>query len=474
MINLHFSLLPRWRGAAPVERAILAGDTETGVCVMTLEEGLDTGPVHARRVVPSAPTRPPTSCGGAGGTGHRAAGGPAADGLSPAVPQEGEATYAAKIDPRSCTSTGPSRRSRSTGWCASGGRGPPSGASASGCSGRLVGGPAGPASSMVVVGRGRSLELVEVQPEGRDPMPAFAWVNGARPRARRTVGVDCDPGAVQPEGRGTAQAAAACSATVPVRPPAKRAPPTRDPVTDRSKPAGRATGIGEAGTGRGNAAARRRRQPARSPAAARRWPSRHCRGRWHSGAGSRANVVVPHLLGASGLARRTGRLSTELVYGTVRMQRACDWLVDRHVRRPIDAPARAALRLGVYQLAFLPRRPHAAVSATVDEVAGTRARGLVNAMLRRVADDVRPAWRGRPTPPGSAIPTGSSGGCPRRSAPTCVAALAQMNRRPLTHRADGYMQDLASQWVAAAVGAGPGERVADLCAAPGGKATFLA
>jgi methionyl-tRNA formyltransferase len=52
MLNLHFSLLPRWRGAAPVERAILAGDPQTGVCVMGVEEGLDTGPVYARRVVP--------------------------------------------------------------------------------------------------------------------------------------------------------------------------------------------------------------------------------------------------------------------------------------------------------------------------------------------------------------------------------------------------------------------------------------
>lgn len=46
MLNLHFSLLPRWRGAAPVERAILAGDERTGVCLMRLEEGLDTGPVY--------------------------------------------------------------------------------------------------------------------------------------------------------------------------------------------------------------------------------------------------------------------------------------------------------------------------------------------------------------------------------------------------------------------------------------------
>jgi methionyl-tRNA formyltransferase len=52
MLNLHFSLLPRWRGAAPVERAMLAGDSETGVCVMGVEEGLDTGPVYAMRTVP--------------------------------------------------------------------------------------------------------------------------------------------------------------------------------------------------------------------------------------------------------------------------------------------------------------------------------------------------------------------------------------------------------------------------------------
>ena len=52
MVNLHFSLLPRWRGAAPVERALLAGDQVTGVCVMAVEEGLDTGGVYARREVP--------------------------------------------------------------------------------------------------------------------------------------------------------------------------------------------------------------------------------------------------------------------------------------------------------------------------------------------------------------------------------------------------------------------------------------
>lgn len=50
-VNLHASLLPRWRGAAPIQRAILAGDTESGVCLMGMEEGLDTGPVYARAPV---------------------------------------------------------------------------------------------------------------------------------------------------------------------------------------------------------------------------------------------------------------------------------------------------------------------------------------------------------------------------------------------------------------------------------------
>jgi len=53
-INVHASLLPRWRGAAPIQRAIAAGDTESGVCIMQMDEGLDTGPVWLRRAVPLA------------------------------------------------------------------------------------------------------------------------------------------------------------------------------------------------------------------------------------------------------------------------------------------------------------------------------------------------------------------------------------------------------------------------------------
>ncbi len=50
-LNIHASLLPRWRGAAPIQRAIIAGDKETGVCLMKMEAGLDTGPVYSRKTV---------------------------------------------------------------------------------------------------------------------------------------------------------------------------------------------------------------------------------------------------------------------------------------------------------------------------------------------------------------------------------------------------------------------------------------
>jgi methionyl-tRNA formyltransferase len=54
-LNLHGSLLPRWRGAAPIQRAVMAGDRQTGVMVMQMEEGLDTGPVAVGEVIPIGP-----------------------------------------------------------------------------------------------------------------------------------------------------------------------------------------------------------------------------------------------------------------------------------------------------------------------------------------------------------------------------------------------------------------------------------
>ncbi|HXY46205.1 MAG TPA: methionyl-tRNA formyltransferase [Acidimicrobiales bacterium] len=101
MVNVHFSLLPRWRGAAPVERAILAGDERTGVCLMRLEEGLDTGPVYACAETDIGPRetvsvlRLRLSRLGAELLVSRLAGG--VHTLGQPAPQVGEATYAAKI-----------------------------------------------------------------------------------------------------------------------------------------------------------------------------------------------------------------------------------------------------------------------------------------------------------------------------------------------------------------------------------------
>jgi methionyl-tRNA formyltransferase len=100
-LNIHASLLPRWRGAAPIHRAVMAGDAETGVCIMRMEEGLDTGPVYLRAAVPIGPQDT------TGALHDRLAALGARlvvealarlPGLSPEPQPEAGATYAAKID----------------------------------------------------------------------------------------------------------------------------------------------------------------------------------------------------------------------------------------------------------------------------------------------------------------------------------------------------------------------------------------
>lgn len=188
--------------------------------------------------------------------------------------------------------------------------------------------------------------------------------------------------------------------------------------------------------------------------------------------GAYANLLLPEMLSRTGLEARDRHFATELVYGTTRMRRACDLLVDRFLTRDLDVRVRNALRLGAYQLHFLQMPPHAAVGETVG-VAPKPARGLVNAVLRRVADNPV-TW------PDDATRLSYPDWIVERliadlGHEDALAALEVMNAAPpVTERADGYVQDLASQWVAEAVGAQPGERVADLCAAPGGKATALA
>ncbi|MBO0748367.1 MAG: hypothetical protein J2O47_08445, partial [Acidimicrobiaceae bacterium] len=192
--------------------------------------------------------------------------------------------------------------------------------------------------------------------------------------------------------------------------------------------------------------------------------------------GGRANVVVPEALGRSRLDSRDRGLATELVYGTTRMRRACDWLVDRHLRGRSDPDVRAALRLGAYQLAWLRVPAHAAVSATVDEVRGP-GKSVVNAVLRRVAADLargRPRW---PDPPTElSYPDWIVARLAADLGPEPARAALEVMNSPgvVTTREDGYVQDPSSQMVAAQVAASPGERVLDLCAAPGGKATGMA
>jgi methionyl-tRNA formyltransferase len=186
MVNLHFSLLPRWRGAAPVERAVLAGDPTTGVCLMAVEHGLDTGGVYRRAEVPIGP-------------------GDTVDGLrlelvergvellldafrhgfGPAEPQRGEPTYAAKLTAAEleldwgAPAVVLDRVVRTGGaWTTL--RGARCKVLAASPVAAPVGlGPGELAGTVVGTGAG-ALELHEVQPEGRRRQLAAEWVRGAR------------------------------------------------------------------------------------------------------------------------------------------------------------------------------------------------------------------------------------------------------------------------------------------------------
>jgi methionyl-tRNA formyltransferase len=168
MVNLHFSLLPRWRGAAPVERALLAGDDVTGVCVMAVEEGLDTGGVYARAEVPIGPTTTADELRSElVEAGTRLLVDTLERGLGEATPQVGEPVYAAKIDPAELRID----------WSS----------------------PAAVTDRLVRLGGGwttfrgarvkiHAADLVDdaliptvVQPEGKPRMAYDAWRNGARP-----------------------------------------------------------------------------------------------------------------------------------------------------------------------------------------------------------------------------------------------------------------------------------------------------
>jgi len=200
MVNLHFSLLPRWRGAAPVERAILAGDHETGVCVMRVEAGLDSGPVYARRVVPvddevDLPTlRSELVDVGSALLVETLAGGVA--GLPAPEPQQGEPTIAAKVanadlhlqwEEPAAQLHRVVRLGRA--WTTFRGRRlgilkshVVADAVGQGLPGTLI-------RASVVTGQG-ALSLLVVQPESRSPMSAEDWLRGIRPTESERLGSD--------------------------------------------------------------------------------------------------------------------------------------------------------------------------------------------------------------------------------------------------------------------------------------------
>lgn len=180
MVNLHFSLLPRWRGAAPVERALLAGDEVTGVAVMEVAEGLDTGGIYAER---SVPIRSDDTADDLRRrlveVGSELLVETLSAGLGEPRRQSGEVTYAEKIQAAELeidwtrTSAEIDRLVRLGGaWTLFRGK-------------RLkVWAVTGPTDGPTVATGDGSLVLVEVQPEGKAKMAADAWANGAQPRAQ--------------------------------------------------------------------------------------------------------------------------------------------------------------------------------------------------------------------------------------------------------------------------------------------------
>ena len=193
MVNLHFSLLPRWRGAAPVERAILAGDDRTGVCVMEVAEGLDTGDVYAMRSLEIGPAETAEELRARlveVGTDLlvEALG----EGLTHREPQSDDGvTYAAKLSPADLElhwdlpAEHVLRTVRVGGaWTTwRGARFKVHSASVSGSAEAAA--PGTFVDPVTVACASGAVVLQVVQPEGKARMDATAWANGARPTGER-------------------------------------------------------------------------------------------------------------------------------------------------------------------------------------------------------------------------------------------------------------------------------------------------
>ncbi len=195
MVNLHFSLLPRWRGAAPVERALLAGDPTTGVCLMELAEGLDTGGVHARV---EEPIRSSDTADGLrerlAVIGARLLVDSLERGLSAPVAQEGTVTHAHKLhrEDRRLDWDRPAadlERLVRVGGAWTTFRGEDLKVWRAAVVDEAVSAASGTMSGDQVATGGGALRLLEVQPASRSRMEASAWLGGARPVADERLGL---------------------------------------------------------------------------------------------------------------------------------------------------------------------------------------------------------------------------------------------------------------------------------------------
>lgn len=191
--------------------------------------------------------------------------------------------------------------------------------------------------------------------------------------------------------------------------------------------------------------------------------------------GAYANLVLGPALDRSDLDRRDRAFVTQLVHGTTRMRRSCDYLIDRFARREIEPKIRTILRMGAYQIHYLNTADHAAVNDTVN-LAPRKAKGFVNAVLRRIAanplsDSKWPNAATQLSYPDWIIDSFTKDHGHKEA----LAAAAHMNLEPQVHtRDDGYIQDLGSVFIVDVLAPAPGDIVADVCAAPGGKSTLIA
>ena len=479
-INVHGSLLPKYRGAAPIQWAIAEGEAETGVSIMRMDEGLDTGDVLLQRVLPIGPddtseTLAPRLAALGGEALVEALALLPEGALVPVRQDETRATLArilAKEDGR-VDFAWSARRIRD----------------------RLRAFTPWPGAMTTL--DGRTVKLLEAVEDSRRKRAAGRARRGGRRAGARPRG------ALRRRDR------------APRHPPAAR---------------------GEAPAGGGGL----RERPPPPQLHVRHMTARKLAfdvlRRVDEGGAYASRALDAALAGAGALDPREAGLATELVYGTLRRALSLDAALAPHSRRPVDAldpAARVALRLGAYQLLFLGKPAHAAVGETVSLVKAVdhgRASGYVNAVLRALARAPRlpeppplavdpaghvavaealprwlaeewVAWLG----PDEALalargmnqPAALTVRSPGRDALLARARAAGLSAEPTPRSPDGVVlagtsvaelaraagglpfqvQDEAAQLVtlyAAGALRGKRARVLDACAAPGGKAFHLA